>query len=132
MNESEVIRQLSLRTGLPESAAEAVLLGLRGLARDGEVDGSILSSDGHAVLADAASAIPLVSQRLPVSAPEDPRLVDEVIARARRHPLGLQFLLSGLLTSVAVALGAHAFTVEAARSRLRKQEKLETKEPELV
>jgi hypothetical protein len=128
MNESEVIRQLSLRTGLPESAAEAVLLGLRGLVRDGEVDGTILSSEGNVVLADA----PFVNQRLPVAAPEDPRLVDEVIARARRHPLGLQFLLSGLLTSVAAALGAHAFTVEAARSRLRKQEKLETKEPELV
>ena len=48
----------------------------------------------------------------------DPRLVDEVIARARKHPLGIDFLLHGYLGTVAISLDAHAFTVEAARARL--------------
>lgn len=48
----------------------------------------------------------------------DPRLVDEVIARARKHPGGIDFLLDGYLGCVAISLGAHAFTVEAARARL--------------
>ena len=48
----------------------------------------------------------------------DPRLVDEVIARARKHPLGIDFLLHGYLGTVAISLDAHAFTIEAARARL--------------
>jgi hypothetical protein len=52
----------------------------------------------------------------------DPRLVDEVIARARAHPHGIDFLRRGLLGSVAISLGAHAFTVEAARARLRNED----------
>jgi hypothetical protein len=51
--------------------------------------------------------------------PRDPRLVDELIARARQDPRGIEFLLRGLLGSVAVVHGAHAFTVEAARAKLR-------------
>ena len=52
----------------------------------------------------------------------DPSLVDDLIARARKHPLGMELLLGGFLGSVAIALGAHAFTVEAARKRLRKEQ----------
>ena len=48
----------------------------------------------------------------------DPRLVDDLIARARKHPLGVDFLLHGYLGTVAISFGAHAFTVEAARARL--------------
>ena len=44
--------------------------------------------------------------------------VDDVIARAHEHPLGIDFLLHGQLGCVAVSLGAHAFTVEAARAKL--------------
>ncbi len=50
--------------------------------------------------------------------PDDPGVVEQLIARAKKHPLGLEFLASGLLTAVAITLGAHAFTVEAARRRL--------------
>lgn len=48
----------------------------------------------------------------------DPRLVDDLIARARKHPLGVDFLLHGYLGTVAISFDAHAFTVEAARARL--------------
>lgn len=116
MNESDVLRELSRRTGLPESAAEAVLHGLRDLIREGEVDPEVLARDGEPHL----FAHPELN--FAATNPEDPSLVEEVIAKARRHPLGLEFLLSGLLASVAIALGAHAFTVEAARARLRKEQ----------
>lgn len=107
LSASEVLRELSLKTGLPESAAEAVLHGLRELIRDGQID--------ERTLVDAPIGAPIAN-------PEDPRVVDEVIARARKHPLGLEFLVSGFLASVAIALGAHAFTIEAARARLRKEQ----------
>lgn len=115
MNDSDVIRELSQKTGLPESAMEAVLKGLREMVHDGAVDANILVAGGE---------LPVCVPR-PVSLPADPRdpnLIEDLIARARKHPLGLEFLLSGFLASVAIALGAHAFTVEAARARLRKEQ----------
>lgn len=115
LSASEVLRELSFKTGLPESAAEAVLHGLRELIRDGQVDERTLVAADDPTGAEAAIAAPIAN-------PEDPRVVDEVIALARRHPLGLEFLISGFLASVAIALGAHAFTIEAARARLRKEE----------
>ncbi len=48
-----------------------------------------------------------------------PREVDDLIAAAARHPLGLAFLLEGELGSVAVTFQTHAFTVDAARERLK-------------
>lgn len=50
----------------------------------------------------------------------DPRLVDDLIARAMEHPLGIDFLLHGYLGAVAITFDVHAFTVEAARDRLLK------------
>jgi hypothetical protein len=44
--------------------------------------------------------------------------VEEVIERARRHPLGVRFLLRAPLESVAVTLEAHPFLVLRARSAL--------------
>lgn len=44
--------------------------------------------------------------------------VDALIAAARRHPLGVEFLAGGWLDSVAAIFGVHAFVVEAARERL--------------
>jgi hypothetical protein len=46
--------------------------------------------------------------------------IDALIASATTHPLGLRFLLEGHLGSVATTFGAHAFTVDAARDRLRR------------
>ncbi len=48
-----------------------------------------------------------------------PREVDDLIAAAARHPLGLGFLLEGELGAVAITFQAHAFTVDAARQRLK-------------
>ena len=124
MNDSELLKALSRKTGLPESAAEAILRSLRELVHEGAVDARVaLSSPG-----DPATVGEPAAHRIPITDPKDPRVVDEVIARARRHPLGLEFLASGLLASVAIALGAHAFTVDAARARLRKEKAAEPKE----
>ncbi|MFZ2490631.1 MAG: hypothetical protein WA208_04015 [Thermoanaerobaculia bacterium] len=119
MNDTDLLRELSRRTGLPESAAEAILTALRDVVADGSVDAATLLN-GDA--APAVALVPTPGPTLPIAKPEDPRLVDELIARARRHPLGLEFLLTGLLGSVAIALGVHAFTVEAARARLRREQ----------
>ena len=123
MTEAELLRELSQRTGLPESAAELVLRGLRDLVHEGDLEaGEVLAARPEAVAAPPR----------PPANPEDPRLVEDLIARARRHPLGVEFLLSGLLGSVAIALGVHAFTVEAARRRLRKEEAAKESEPEAI
>jgi hypothetical protein len=44
--------------------------------------------------------------------------VENLIARAREHPLGLEFLKFGALDAVAAIHGAHAFVVDAAREYL--------------
>jgi hypothetical protein len=49
--------------------------------------------------------------------------VESLIARAREHPLGLPFLLDGHLGSVATTFRTHAFTVDAARERLKREER---------
>ena len=48
--------------------------------------------------------------------PED---VDELIDRATEHPFGTEFLMNGMLDSVAAAFSVHAFLVEAAREKVR-------------
>lgn len=57
-----------------------------------------------------------MSESMPDRASEK---VEELIVAARNHPLGIEFLLEGDLSSVAIMFGAHAFTVEAARETLR-------------
>lgn len=117
MNESDLLRELSRKTGLPESAAEALLHAARELVHDG------VAKATDVLEPEAAAPVP-TGPRLTIAAanPADPNLVADLIARARAHPLGLSFLIGGLLTSVAVAFGVHAFTVEAARARLRQEE----------
>jgi hypothetical protein len=44
--------------------------------------------------------------------------VENLITRAREHPLGLEFLEFGALDAVAAIHGAHAFVVDAAREYL--------------
>ena len=59
--------------------------------------------------------------------PHDPRVlstqpedVDQLIDRAREHPLGIDFLQKGMLDSVAAIFGVHAFVVDSARDKLRR------------
>lgn len=47
------------------------------------------------------------------------RDIEELVAAAERHPLGIEFLLGGELGAVAITFGAHAFAVDAARQQLR-------------
>jgi hypothetical protein len=54
------------------------------------------------------------------SAPSE-KEVDDLIAAASAHPLGVRFLVEGHLGSVATTFRTHAFTVDAARERLRKR-----------
>lgn len=90
MHEPELIRELSTRAGISPGAARAVVEALGALR--------------------ASPAAP--------ADPRDPAAVDALLAAARRHPLGLEFLADGFLGSVAAAFHVHAFTVEAARERL--------------
>jgi hypothetical protein len=41
--------------------------------------------------------------------------IAKLIAAARNHPLGTNFLLEGDLCAVAVIFGAHVFTIECVR-----------------
>lgn len=62
------------------------------------------------------TAFPAGPLRQPPSAEE----VELLIARAREHPLGLEFLERGALDAVAATFRTHAFVVDAARERLAK------------
>jgi len=53
----------------------------------------------------------------PAIAPGSPA-VDDLLRRARAHPLGTGFLTDGSLDSVAAVFQVHAFVVDAARDRL--------------
>ena len=44
--------------------------------------------------------------------------IEQLLARARRHPLGLDYLQRGQLESVAATFSVHAFLVDAAREHL--------------
>ena len=106
MNEADVVKELARRASIPEEKAAEALHALHDLINEGAVSGADLTATPEPL------AVP----------PDDPSLVDRLIARAKKHPLGLEFLASGLLATVAITLGAHAFTVEAARRRLRKEQ----------
>jgi hypothetical protein len=55
------------------------------------------------------------------AAPVEADPVVELIERAERHPLGLDFLANGHVESVAITFGTHAFRVEEARSHLARR-----------
>lgn len=54
----------------------------------------------------------------PSYVPSD-REVADLIAAAASHPLGIEFLLNGELCAVATMFRVHAFTVDAAREKVR-------------
>ncbi len=75
-------------------------------------------------MADAFDALrrtsPATGPRPAGSGPSGARVADveALIARARGHALGLDFLLRGAPDAVAMTFGVHAFVVDAARDRL--------------
>ncbi|MHB0971258.1 MAG: hypothetical protein ACYC7A_18440 [Thermoanaerobaculia bacterium] len=114
MIEAELVKELARRASLPEPSAAAALNALREMLREGAVDVASITT----------------MPEPPAVHPEDPSVVERLIAKAKKHPLGLEFLASGLLATVAITLGAHAFTVEAARRRLKKEQEAQKKELE--
>ncbi len=109
-NESELLETISRMTCVPVATVRSVVDALLAEAREGHVSEDILLAAERGT-GNAAHR--------PTSHHSDPRAVDDLIARAGKHPLGLEFLRDGLLGSVAAEFGTHAFTVEAARLHLR-------------
>jgi hypothetical protein len=111
MADPRLIDELVRRTKVPAADAEAVLDALAGLTAEGRFDPARWFGRDPAqnATAPAAPAEPFE----PTSAE-----IDALIAAARSHPLGIDFLLTGHLGAVAVTFRTHAFTVEAARARV--------------
>lgn len=99
MTEAEMVRELAKRAGVSETEAKAVLTAVTELGRE--------------------------QRRLQKSVPPDmshvptDREINDLIAAATGHPLGLEFLLGGELCAVATMFQAHPSTVDAARVRVR-------------
>lgn len=113
MNERDIVKELARRTSVSEEAAEKVLHAMHDMVDEGTVAATTLPDTPHP----------------PNVRPDDPSVVDRLIARAKKHPLGVEFLVSGFLATVAITLGAHAFTVEAARRRLQKEQQQKEESP---
>lgn len=107
MNDHELLQQLMTRAALPEAAAREVIHALAGIAREQAEAGRPLDLEAlDTGAADGRPHGPAGSE------------VDRIIALARRHPLGLEFLRHGEPAAVAITLHAHVFDVEAARRRI--------------
>ncbi|MBL1217588.1 MAG: hypothetical protein D8M59_08840 [Planctomycetes bacterium] len=46
------------------------------------------------------------------------QVIEQLIRRAEKHPLGMEYLVNGSLDSVSATFGVHAFVVDAAREKL--------------
>jgi hypothetical protein len=107
MADPKLIDDLARRAGVSRADAEAVLEALGAYAPERVSDLLQRSSRGP-----APAPARYVFNALDVEA---------LIETARKHPLGLEFLLNGDLSAVAATFQAHAFTVDAAREHLRGQ-----------
>jgi hypothetical protein len=107
MADPKLIDDLARRAGVSRADAAAVLEALGTLAPERVSELLRLSSPGQ-----APAPAQYVFNALDVEA---------LIATARQHPLGVEFLLNGELSAVAATFRAHAFTVDAAREHLRGQ-----------
>ena len=108
MSDSHLIDEIVRRSRVSPSDAEAVLDALADLAAEGRLGA------GSRPAPEAGRAAPAPGEPFAPTSAE----IDALIAEARRHPLGIDFLLGGHLGSVAATFKAHAFTVEAARARI--------------
>jgi predicted RNA polymerase sigma factor len=99
MGNSELVQELAERAGVSRAAAQAVLGALAAIASEWARSGRPLP--GAAPLSFVPSAAD----------------TDALVRKAKRHPLGLEFLLQGELGAVAATFRTHAFTVDAARQR---------------
>lgn len=126
MDESKLIATLSRRARVPRSTARDVLKALLDLLQEENVSRDALLHPGSMRFAEPPGWAPDPGARhLKASSYSDPNVVDDLIERARTHSLGVEFLLNGYLASVAAEFDTHAFTVEAARQRLRDEQRRE-------
>ncbi len=111
MTESELLGEVARRSGVSRPHVEAVL--------------AVLAEIRHEERRKREMAAPAVDAGAQVAyTPSYTPGADEVqrlIGAATAHPLGLEFLLEGNLCAVATMFGVHAFTVDAARQRLKEQ-----------
>lgn len=124
MADSRLVDELVIRAKVSAADAEAVVDALAQLAVEGRF-GHAHGSEGDPVSAGPAGR-PDPAGAASEASPAEPFVpsaeqVDALIAAARLHPLGIDFLLSGHLDAVAGTFRAHAFTVEAARERVWSQ-----------
>ncbi len=110
MNHESLVKDAAARSGLPETTVEKVVAALADAVHHAHATPDELL---HALL---GADEPLHAH--PVD-PRDAVVVADLLERARAHPLGLDYLKGGHLGSVAVTFETHAFTVLAARERLR-------------
>jgi len=108
MDERDLIRELSKRSGVAPEAVKAVLTELGALTGE-----KALPPGALPWVARAGALMPD-----PLAYRPDDADVERLIEGARRHPLGLEFLREGELCCVAATFQAHAFTVDEARRRL--------------
>lgn len=117
MTESDLVHELAVRAHVAPDQVRAVLDALAELTCEQERAGQPvpLAALGWMRSYDFPPAAG------PASPPEPQTCeaaVERLIAAARRHPLGLEFLLEGEPGCVAATFGTHAFTVDAVRQRL--------------
>jgi hypothetical protein len=110
MNHESLVTDAASRSGLPRATVEAVVSALADLVHHSHASPDELL---HALL---GAAEPLHAHP---ADPRDPEAVADLVAKAKVHPLGLDYLKGGHLGSVAVTFETHAFTVLAARDQLR-------------
>ncbi|MGE5359868.1 MAG: hypothetical protein ACM3NQ_12695 [Bacteroidales bacterium] len=134
MKQSELVIELATRAGVSRADAGAVLRALAEIIREQTREGTGLSLADMDTSDEAGAETPTLSSREAANRPAyadsgAPVLgiapyvpssleVDDLIAQAAAHPLGIDFLMNGQVGAVAVTFGCHAFTVEAARERL--------------
>jgi hypothetical protein len=130
MTDAELLSAVAERASVSCADAQSVLQALGEIARERLREGKILSIAGYGVTTDelAVRASPGDAGEPPADLPReapDParrvREVEQLIAAARAHSLGLEYLLEGQLCAVATTFRTHAFTVEAARQYIREQ-----------
>lgn len=107
MTHADLVNRIAGQAGVSRDTAEAVL----------EALGEITRADRQESLPPGAMA----PERDAIAhARYEPtvREIDELIAAAMTHPLGLEFLAKGDLGAVAITFRAHAFTVDRARQEI--------------
>lgn len=115
MKDDDLVGKLAARAGLEPVHVRAVLAALTEVSCEHEQAGQPLPMAALG-LARCHAFRPRASQA--ASAQACDAGVEQLIAQARRHPLGVEFLLEGEPGCVAAIFGTHAFAVDAARQRL--------------